>query len=190
MNEVYTFIEAEKTTHGVAFLCRLLKVARSSFYAWLAGAKGRATRQAADDALAHEITVLHRPDRLDRVRQTLQPVANQHEDIFNSAILQLGEDLQPVFGTLAAVAGPDPEDVASALDRDGHRNIDGPVGYLAIANLHVDGVHEDHGVDAIERARLPLRHALYHLVRDRGDGLLGHLGAVHLGQMRRYLFRG
>ncbi|MGY4967366.1 hypothetical protein [Streptomyces sp. 900105245] len=33
MNEVYTFIEAEKTTHGVAFLCRLLKVARSSFYA-------------------------------------------------------------------------------------------------------------------------------------------------------------
>ncbi|MFF7242183.1 hypothetical protein [Streptomyces collinus] len=63
MNEVYTFIEAEKTTHGAAFLCRLLKVARSSFYAWLAGAKGRAARQAADDALAHEITVLHLASR-------------------------------------------------------------------------------------------------------------------------------
>ncbi|MCX4734477.1 hypothetical protein [Streptomyces sp. NBC_01363] len=37
MSEVYAFIEAEKTTHGVALLCRLLKVARSSFYAWLAG---------------------------------------------------------------------------------------------------------------------------------------------------------
>ncbi|MFJ2307734.1 IS3 family transposase [Streptomyces sp. NPDC087787] len=38
---------------------RLLKVARSSFYAWLAGEKARSARKAADDALAHEITVLH-----------------------------------------------------------------------------------------------------------------------------------
>ncbi|MEV8126455.1 hypothetical protein AB0P07_20550 [Streptomyces sp. NPDC085944] len=47
MNETYAFIEAEKTTHGVAFLCRLLQVARSSFYAWLAAAKTRAARRAA-----------------------------------------------------------------------------------------------------------------------------------------------
>jgi transposase InsO family protein len=59
MTAVYAFIEAEKTTHTVALLCRLLKVARSSFYAWRAGAKARAERKAADDALAHEITVLH-----------------------------------------------------------------------------------------------------------------------------------
>lgn len=58
MNETYAFIEAENTTHGVAFLCRLLKVARSSFYAWLATAKDRAARRAADEALAHEITVV------------------------------------------------------------------------------------------------------------------------------------
>ncbi|MFB6678195.1 IS3 family transposase [Streptomyces sp. NPDC056390] len=32
---------------------------RSSFYAWLAAAKRRAVRQAADEALAHEITVIH-----------------------------------------------------------------------------------------------------------------------------------
>ncbi|MCZ4516817.1 IS3 family transposase, partial [Streptomyces sp. ActVer] len=63
MNERYAFIEAEKTTHGVAFLCRLLKVARSSFYVWLASAKIRADRQAADDALAHEITVIHLASR-------------------------------------------------------------------------------------------------------------------------------
>ncbi|MGQ4365461.1 IS3 family transposase [Streptomyces sp. SAS_272] len=55
MNDVYAFIEAEKTTHPVALMCRLLKVARSSFYSWMAGA----ARRAADDALAHEITVLH-----------------------------------------------------------------------------------------------------------------------------------
>ncbi|MEU9155543.1 IS3 family transposase [Streptomyces sp. NPDC048417] len=40
-------------------VCRLLKVARSSFYAWMAGEQARAARRAADDALAHEITVLH-----------------------------------------------------------------------------------------------------------------------------------
>jgi hypothetical protein len=59
MNDVYAFIEAEKTTHGVALLCRLLKVARSSFCAWLAGERARVARKAADDALAHRITVLH-----------------------------------------------------------------------------------------------------------------------------------
>ncbi|MDX3458789.1 IS3 family transposase [Streptomyces sp. ME02-8801-2C] len=63
MSEVYAFIEAEKTTHHVALLCRLLKVARSSFYAWLAGEKTRSARKAADDALAHEITVLHLASR-------------------------------------------------------------------------------------------------------------------------------
>ncbi|MCZ0997523.1 IS3 family transposase [Streptomyces mirabilis] len=59
MNDTYAFIEAEKTTHGVAFLCRLLKVARSSFYAWLAAARTRTVRKAADEALVHEITVIH-----------------------------------------------------------------------------------------------------------------------------------
>ncbi|MEU1194217.1 IS3 family transposase [Streptomyces sp. NPDC005859] len=59
MSEVFAFIETEKTTHNIALLCRLLKVARSSFYAWLAGEKARSARKAADDALAHEITVLH-----------------------------------------------------------------------------------------------------------------------------------
>ncbi|WP_411130503.1 IS3 family transposase [Streptomyces sp. x-19] len=63
MSEICAFIEAEKTTHGVAFLCRLLNVARSSFYAWLASAKARDARKAADDALAHEITVVHAASR-------------------------------------------------------------------------------------------------------------------------------
>ncbi|MFE4968949.1 IS3 family transposase [Streptomyces sp. NPDC056660] len=63
VNDTYAFIEAEKTTHGVAFLCRLLKVARSSFYAWLAAQKTRAARQGADAALTHEITVIHLASR-------------------------------------------------------------------------------------------------------------------------------
>jgi hypothetical protein len=102
----------------------------------------------------------------------LQPVADEHQDILNSAIFELGEDLQPVLGALTTVTGPDPENVPGALDRDGHRNIDRAVGDLAIANLDVDGVHEDDRVNAVQRAGLPFHHALHHLVRDRGDGLL------------------
>ncbi|MFF8036379.1 IS3 family transposase [Streptomyces sp. NPDC016626] len=59
MTAVYAFIEAEKTTHTVALLCRLLKATRSSFYAWRSGEQARRARRAADDAPAHEITVLH-----------------------------------------------------------------------------------------------------------------------------------
>ncbi|WP_166029001.1 IS3 family transposase [Streptomyces chilikensis] len=59
MTDVYRFIEAEKTTFNVALLCRLLSVSRSSFYAWAKDEEARRRRQEADDALAHEITVLH-----------------------------------------------------------------------------------------------------------------------------------
>jgi hypothetical protein len=58
MNDVYAFIEAEKTTHPVALLCRLLKVARSSFYAWMAGEQARATRRAADEAVSQRDSAL------------------------------------------------------------------------------------------------------------------------------------
>nr|WP_308288238.1 IS3 family transposase [Streptomyces corallincola] len=58
-NDTYAFIEAGKTTHGFAFLRRLLKVARSCFYAWLAAQKTRAAGQAADASLTQEITVIH-----------------------------------------------------------------------------------------------------------------------------------
>ncbi|MES4909225.1 MULTISPECIES: hypothetical protein [unclassified Streptomyces] len=34
MSEVYRFIAAEKAAYPVALLCRILDVARSSFYAW------------------------------------------------------------------------------------------------------------------------------------------------------------
>lgn len=63
MSEVYAFVEAEKTTHHVALLCRLLKVDRSTFYAWPAGEEARRARKAADEALAHEITVLRLASR-------------------------------------------------------------------------------------------------------------------------------
>ena len=44
------------------WLCAVVEVARSSFYAWLAGAEGRAARQAADQVLAERIRVVHDED--------------------------------------------------------------------------------------------------------------------------------
>jgi len=59
VSEVYRFIAAEKAVHPVALLCRVLGVVRSSFYAWLEAEEARQARTRADDALAHEITVIH-----------------------------------------------------------------------------------------------------------------------------------
>ncbi|GGY00845.1 hypothetical protein GCM10010358_63470 [Streptomyces minutiscleroticus] len=52
MSAVHAFIEAEKTTYPVALLRRLLKVARSSFYAWQAGEQERRARRLARRAVS------------------------------------------------------------------------------------------------------------------------------------------
>nr|WSX75742.1 IS3 family transposase [Streptomyces sp. NBC_00899] len=63
MSEVYRFIAAEKASYPVTLLCRVLGVPRSSFYAWAGGEQARRARLRADDALAHEITVVHLASR-------------------------------------------------------------------------------------------------------------------------------
>ncbi|MEW2119602.1 IS3 family transposase [Streptomyces sp. NPDC005474] len=63
MSELCRFIHAEKANYPITLLCRVLHVARSSSYAWREGEAARRARQAADDALAHEITVLHLASR-------------------------------------------------------------------------------------------------------------------------------
>ncbi|MFC7916652.1 IS3 family transposase, partial [Streptomyces sp. NPDC057386] len=59
MTALYRLIHAEKANYPIVLLCRVLHVARSSYYAWREGKAARRERRAADDALAHEITVLH-----------------------------------------------------------------------------------------------------------------------------------
>lgn len=59
MSELYRLIHAEKAAYPIVLLCRVLKVSRSSYYAWCKGEAARRARQAADDALAHEIAVVH-----------------------------------------------------------------------------------------------------------------------------------
>ncbi|MFD5514124.1 IS3 family transposase [Streptomyces sp. NPDC127051] len=59
MSEGCRFIRAEKADFTVVLLCKAMKTARSTYYAWVAGAEAREARWRADQALAHQITVIH-----------------------------------------------------------------------------------------------------------------------------------
>ena len=118
--------------------------------------------------------------------QPFQPVADQHAHVPDAAVLDLRADPQPVLGSLAVavLAGPQAQDVALAVHGDAQREVDRPVRDLALADLHVNGVDEDHRVNRVQWPALPFRQALHHPVSNGRDRLLGYLGAVYLGQVR------
>lgn len=58
----FQFVADHLHAFEVKWLCAVVEVARSSFYAWLAGADARAARAAADEALAERIRVVHDTD--------------------------------------------------------------------------------------------------------------------------------
>jgi len=58
----FQFVADHSDAFEVKWLCAVVEVARSSFYAWLAGAQGRAARQAADEALEARIRTVHDED--------------------------------------------------------------------------------------------------------------------------------
>ena len=66
-----------------------------------------------------------RPDIGDRVGQALEAVADDDADVDRAPVQDLREDLMPVLRPLAAVADPEPEDVALASDADADDGVDG-----------------------------------------------------------------
>lgn len=56
------FVADHRDAFEVKWLCEVVEVARSSFYAWCAAAPTRAARQAADEALAARIRAVHEQD--------------------------------------------------------------------------------------------------------------------------------
>ena len=48
----FQFVEDHKDAYGVKRLCEIVEIARSSFYAWLAAAPGRAARAAEDTGVS------------------------------------------------------------------------------------------------------------------------------------------
>ncbi|GAA5649179.1 IS3 family transposase [Geodermatophilus obscurus] len=57
----FAFIDREKTYHDVAALCRLLKVSRSGFYAWLS--RPPSPRAVADEVLTVQIRTVFDENR-------------------------------------------------------------------------------------------------------------------------------
>ncbi|MBU8827776.1 IS3 family transposase, partial [Mycolicibacterium goodii] len=60
----FQFVADHRHTFEVKWLCEVVEIARSSFYAWLAAADGRLTRAAADEALAGRIRAVHEGDNI------------------------------------------------------------------------------------------------------------------------------
>ncbi len=57
----FQFVWDHKDAYGVKRLCEVIEIARSSFYAWLAAAPGRAAKAAEDAALAARIRKVQDP---------------------------------------------------------------------------------------------------------------------------------
>ena len=57
----FQFVKDHKDAWSVKRLCQVIEIGRSSFYAWLAAAPGRAARATADAVLAARIRVLQDP---------------------------------------------------------------------------------------------------------------------------------
>jgi hypothetical protein len=58
----FQFVADHRDAFEVKWLCKVVEIARSSFYAWCAAANTRAARTAADEALADRIRVVHDDD--------------------------------------------------------------------------------------------------------------------------------
>jgi transposase InsO family protein len=58
----FQFVADHRDAFEVKWLCEVVDVARSSFYAWCAAAETRAAKAAADEALAARIRVVHNDD--------------------------------------------------------------------------------------------------------------------------------
>lgn len=58
----FQFVADHRDAFEVKWLCAVMEIARSSFYAWWAAADSRVARQAADEALAERIRVVHDED--------------------------------------------------------------------------------------------------------------------------------
>lgn len=100
----------------------------------LTASKGeRRAQQVSDAGLRHR----GRPGLPDGLGQTLEPVADEHADIVDATVLQLGQDLQPELRALAAVTGPDSEDLAAAS------TVTGKMGRLATLRSTVRNARRD-----------------------------------------------
>lgn len=83
-------------------------MARSSFYAWLVGEQARADRRAADDALAHEITVIHIASRCTYGVPRIHAELRRLSGVLGSCLSELVGELLVGLGELVDAGGQIP----------------------------------------------------------------------------------
>src|SRR3954451_5302209 len=108
--------------------------------------------------------------------------ADQH--VADAALVEVVEHGQPELRALA-LAPPDPQDLALALQRDADREIAGAVSDRAVlADLHHERVEVDDRVNLIQRPRAPRLHVGQHSVGDAADRVTPDRDAVELAELR------
>ena len=116
------------------------------------------------------------------LRNSLQAIGDGDQNIFNTACLEVVEDLEPEFGALC-VLDPQPQDVAAAVGQNPQRQINCLVAHNGFfSNLDSQRVKEDHRIHRFERPVLPGADLGHDGVGDRADELRAHFRAVLLGQ--------
>ena len=105
----------------------------------------------------HVCTIAFSPTEFTAFGKPFQPVADDHEDVLRAAVLDLGKDAEPELGALpvAVLPGPQTQHVPCPVGRDAQGQVNRPVGDLALADLHLDGVDEHHRVNRLQRPALP-----------------------------------
>ena len=113
-----------------------------------------------------------------------RPSTQQTSTSSIAAVLQLGQDRQPLLGALA-FRDPKAEDVLDAEVVDPDREVGVVVLHAAlVADLDHERVHPDDRIEPLERPALPLRDVLEHRVGDAADQIPADLDAVQVAQLR------
>ena len=87
----------------------------------------------------HVCTIVFSQTLLTVFGQAFQPVADQHAHVPDAAVLDLGQDPQPVLGPfpVAVLPGPEAQHVTLPVHGDRQGQVDRTVGDLALADLRV-----------------------------------------------------
>src|SRR4029450_8208117 len=91
------------------------------------------------------------------VRQALEAVTAEEEDVSHAAVLQVGQHSHPELRRLPATAGagPQPEHVSVRVQVDPDGGVERPVADLPVADLDVDRVDEHGRVHRHQGPRYP-----------------------------------
>src|SRR3954452_5553423 len=124
------------------------------------------------------------PHAFHDVGESFQPVRDDEEHVSYATILQIDQHAHPKLGALTTDAGPQPQDVLTAVHGDPDSRVDGPVRDLTVTHLDHDGVDEHGDVHGIEGTRRPFRHLGHELVGAPRDWSPRDGRAVDFPEMR------